>query len=276
MIEALVVLVIVGLVLGIVAFSLSSTRGSARDDKRKADLAAISSGLEKYRADCGRYPATIPAVGSLTGNGSTPSCLSSNTYLRVVPTDPEPSKAYAYSATTGAYILCASLEGGGSAIPGCPASCGGGTCNYSIPLGATLPTTPAPTSTPIPTLPPTAPPTAIPTPSAPPTMSPTPIPVFDYSLSNEGNKNFFNADKISNTITVTKLSGTAQLVYLSASGLPSGTWATFAPSLGCTPNNTCTSTMTISRVVSAPSGTYTVTVTGSPLSKTTSFSITIP
>jgi type II secretion system protein G len=137
LIEALVVLVIMGIVMATVAFSMLSSRSSARDERRKADLAAISSALVKYRADCGKFLTlaefnAIPAGGSLKGDGSTPSCLITNTYISNFPADPKTSNSYPYNldATRG-FQLCASLEAGGNTVSGCN-SCGSTPCNYAI------------------------------------------------------------------------------------------------------------------------------------------------
>lgn len=147
LIELLTVVVIMVVLFSIVAFGASGARSSARDERRKADMALISSGLEKYRSDCGVYPPeddfeAVAAGSNLTGNGSTPSCLSANVYIREMPDDPESTKDYSYNlnASSTSYTLCASLEA--APIPpfstadlaSCTASCGSGgvSCNYLI------------------------------------------------------------------------------------------------------------------------------------------------
>jgi subtilisin family serine protease len=97
-------------------------------------------------------------------------------------------------------------------------------------------------------------------------------PSFNYSLSNSGNITVTQGSSGSNTITATLTSGTTQSVSFSASGLPSGTTASFNPG-SCNP--TCSSTLTISTSASTPAGTYTITVTGTPLGKTMQFDLIV-
>jgi len=94
---------------------------------------------------------------------------------------------------------------------------------------------------------------------------------FDYSLSNSGSISVAQSGSGANTITRTLNSGTTQGVTLSASGLPSGASASFTTN-PCNP--TCSSALTIT-TNSTPTGTYPITVTGSPLNKTTSFSLVV-
>jgi hypothetical protein len=97
---------------------------------------------------------------------------------------------------------------------------------------------------------------------------------FDFSLSNGGNRSVTQGQSISNTITATLVSGTAQSVSFSASGLPSGATSTYS-STSCVP--TCNIAMTTTTSASTPAGTYTITLTGSGggLSRTTSFTLTV-
>lgn len=95
---------------------------------------------------------------------------------------------------------------------------------------------------------------------------------FDYTLSNSGPITVLQGSSGSNTITATLVSGTTQAVAFSASGLPSGATASFSPP-SCSP--TCSSTLTISTSASTPAGTFPITVTGSPLGKTTTFNLVV-
>jgi len=101
-----------------------------------------------------------------------------------------------------------------------------------------------------------------------------PPPSFDFSLSNSGNKTVVQGQAVSNTITVTLVSGTAQSVSFSASGLPTGATASFSPP-SCSP--TCSSTLTMTTSASTPTGSSTITVTGAAgsLSRTTTFTLTV-
>lgn len=133
LVELLVVLGVIVILMGVSLFGLSSSRTSARDTRRKADLESIRSGLELYRADCRFYPATLAAGTTLTGDGSSPGCASSNIYIQTVPSDPVAGRLYGYTRLSNfTYELCTSLESGG-ATTSCTASCGSGvTCNLRI------------------------------------------------------------------------------------------------------------------------------------------------
>ena len=72
-------------------------------------------------------------------------------------------------------------------------------------------------------------------------------------------------------LAATLSSGTTQNVSFTTSALPAGTTAAFSPT-GCNP--TCTTTLTFT-TSSAPVGTYPISITGSPLNKTTSLNLVI-
>ncbi len=117
LIEVLVVVVIMGIILAGIAFAVRGARGNANDNRRKADLATIASGLEKYRSDCGVYPSEsqfngVAVGGNLAGDGSTPVCTATSIYISGKPGDLErPTRVYSYSLLPNShYVLCASLE----------------------------------------------------------------------------------------------------------------------------------------------------------------------
>jgi len=58
LIELLVVVAIMGLLATLAMFAFSSSRGKARDAKRKADIAQIQKALDMYFQDNGTYPAS--------------------------------------------------------------------------------------------------------------------------------------------------------------------------------------------------------------------------
>jgi len=124
LIELLVVFSLIGIIISVSLVAYSSTRKSARDGKRKADLEQIRSALEMYRADVGSYPTTLNFGGSLT--------FGSDVYMAAIPNDPlAPTYQYLYSQTgQNSYKLCAFLEMG-SGDPGC-GSCGSANCNYKV------------------------------------------------------------------------------------------------------------------------------------------------
>lgn len=131
LIELLIVLVIIGILVTLSTFGLQGARESARDQRRKADLETVRSGLEIYRSDCGVYPGSLPSPGySLVGDDSTSSCLSTNNYISEMPGDPQGSVAYEYNVVGGSYELCAMLEQVPKdpyAVGGC-SSCGPDDC----------------------------------------------------------------------------------------------------------------------------------------------------
>src|SRR2546427_248355 len=97
---------------------------------------------------------------------------------------------------------------------------------------------------------------------------------FDFSLTNGGSKSVTQGASVANTLSAALVSGTAQAVAFSASGLPTGASAVFSPT-ACTP--TCATGLSLSTTASTPTGTYTLTVTGTGggVTKTTSFGLTV-
>jgi hypothetical protein len=95
---------------------------------------------------------------------------------------------------------------------------------------------------------------------------------FDFSLSDSGDKSVTAGSSVTNAISTALVSGTAQPVTFSVSGLPSGATASFS-SNSCSPS--CASTLTIATSASTPGGNHTVTVTGNggAVTKTTSFNL---
>ena len=95
---------------------------------------------------------------------------------------------------------------------------------------------------------------------------------FNFSLSNGGNKSVTRGSSVSNTISATLISGTAQSVSYVVFGLPSGVTASFSPN-SCSP--TCSTTLTLNASASAASGTFLITVsaTGGGAPKTTTFNL---
>ena len=134
LIEVLVVISIIGVLLGLSVFSLQTSKKSGRDAKRKSDLELIRSGIEMYRADCGRYPTSSELVSPLKGHGETNSCPSDNEYINNVPEDSQdPIRTYKYSSDGITYKICCSLENdtGASVTCGGNSNCGE-TCNYRV------------------------------------------------------------------------------------------------------------------------------------------------
>lgn len=139
LLELLIVVAIIGIIVTIIAFGVGGVRSNARNERRKADLLAIASAIEKYRADCGQYPPAgiynlIAAGAALTGDNSAPSCLSGNVYISAKPQDlSSPDRVYYYTSTPNTFTICASLEDTTGAVPaGCTSLCGLAACNYAI------------------------------------------------------------------------------------------------------------------------------------------------
>ena len=135
LIELLVVISITGILLGLSVIGLQSARQSSRDAKRKSDLELIRSGLEIYKADCDSYPVTLSSGNPLKGSNATASCLSTNTYISLVPTDPNSStNSYSYKSDGVTYTLCAALEQAPSPTMAPSPTCNSCTanCNYRV------------------------------------------------------------------------------------------------------------------------------------------------
>jgi prepilin-type N-terminal cleavage/methylation domain-containing protein len=138
LIELLIVIGLIGVLTTFFVNTASLNIKRARDSRRKSDLELIRSGIETYRADCNTYPTTLSYGAALKGTGSPTTCLSSNTYISIVPADPTPSQSYVYSTANGGqtYQICASLEApaSGTSPVTCAGStsCGSGTCNYQV------------------------------------------------------------------------------------------------------------------------------------------------
>lgn len=98
LIELLVALSIMALIMGLSLTAFDSTKKSARDGRRKADLESIRSALEIYRSDNNMYPANL---NLLTPN-----------YITTLPIDPIATQTYVYACTSPCYTytLCATLE----------------------------------------------------------------------------------------------------------------------------------------------------------------------
>ena len=97
---------------------------------------------------------------------------------------------------------------------------------------------------------------------------------FDFSLSNDGDKVVTAGDSVDNDVTATLVSGVAQSVLFSVSGLPLDASATFSSDF-CNP--TCLSTMIINTAETTIAGDYVIEVTGTSggLIKTTQFILTV-
>jgi len=140
LIEIMVVMSIIGILMALTLTGINSSRKTARDARRKADLEMIRSGLEIYKADCDAYPTTGSIVGGSPLIGTFPptpptSCAAANTYISIVPTDPVSLRFYRYAKVANGYEICTSLEQTGLPTVTCSGflNCGvGHLCNYKV------------------------------------------------------------------------------------------------------------------------------------------------
>src|SRR5207248_59486 len=95
---------------------------------------------------------------------------------------------------------------------------------------------------------------------------------FDYSLSNSAGVTMTAGASGTSTLTPTLTSGATPSTSLFPSGLPSGATAAFSLA-SCNP--TCSTTLTIATTAATPAGTFPITVTGSPLGRTTTFNLVV-
>ena len=105
LIELLVVIAIIGLLSSVVLVSMTNTRRSARDSRRKADMRQIITAQEMYYGALDAY---------YTNTGATwPTAIS--TYMTKTPTDPGTNTYVWINNTTDAQKFCAyaTIEAGG-------------------------------------------------------------------------------------------------------------------------------------------------------------------
>ena len=124
LIELMIVIVIIGMLSGISIFALQGARQQGRDARRKADLEAIRSAVELFKADCNVYPSSLPGSGSSLTGSAVLGCSPANTnvYIQSVPGEPSGGNYIYARLTTVTYELCATLE----QPPVPPQPCGGG------------------------------------------------------------------------------------------------------------------------------------------------------
>ncbi|MFH1575783.1 MAG: type II secretion system protein [Candidatus Nealsonbacteria bacterium] len=87
LIELLVVIAIIGLLSSVVLVSMQSTRGKARDARRKSDLRQIVSAIELYYVDHEHYPKEADGANGKVGEGAGLDAMLAP-YMPVAPYDP--------------------------------------------------------------------------------------------------------------------------------------------------------------------------------------------
>lgn len=137
LIELLVVIAIIGVLSTLLVANFGAARERARDAQRKADLRNLQTALRLYYNDYGHYPV---GTGTIEGcDDGTISCdwggswtTTSQTYMSVMPEDPNPTEDYDYqSAGTTDYTLTACLEN--TSDERCGATCTSGSgCEYKV------------------------------------------------------------------------------------------------------------------------------------------------
>jgi chitodextrinase len=107
-----------------------------------------------------------------------------------------------------------------------------------------------------------------------PAVAATTVAVFDFALSNGGNKSVVRAGSVANTITATLSSGMAAAVFFTTSGLPAGANISYSQA-SCAP--ACSTNVTITTTAATPLATFTLVITGTAgsLVRTTTFNLTV-
>ncbi|MBP9868997.1 type II secretion system protein [Patescibacteria group bacterium] len=112
--EALVVILVVGILASIAVYSLSVTRASNRDAKRISDVSVIRAALTQHWLQKASYPSTEavdlgrPGGGAerLTASGFVASDSSTSpVFLEVVPIGPRSGEYYRYHGAASGYSL---------------------------------------------------------------------------------------------------------------------------------------------------------------------------
>jgi len=152
LVELLVVISILGILATIALTSFRSSQARGRDAERKSDLKQLSSSLELYYSDYGKYPdsnagkiAGCPSTTQTTCSWGTGDFTDGKTvYFKALPKDPLDTNTYYYrivdSGTNQKYQLFAYLEN--TQDPNLITtgySCGSSPCNFSITSSNTTP-----------------------------------------------------------------------------------------------------------------------------------------
>ncbi|MDO8335862.1 MAG: prepilin-type N-terminal cleavage/methylation domain-containing protein [Candidatus Saccharibacteria bacterium] len=99
-VELLIVIVIIGILAALVIVAYNGIQQRARDADRDADLRALKTSIELYKADFGYYPAA--GTDNIGYSITTLSATLVPTYIRSIPQDPQyPASGKAYSYVRG-------------------------------------------------------------------------------------------------------------------------------------------------------------------------------
>lgn len=112
LIELLVVIAIVGILTGFIFVSMNGAINSAKDAKRKADLANLEKALLAYNTQNNSYPSTDTYPCTIgTGGTCTNLATSLAPYMNTLPIGPDGDR-YTYNYTSGSFTLSGILSSG--------------------------------------------------------------------------------------------------------------------------------------------------------------------
>lgn len=150
LIELLVVIAIIGILATIGLVSFISAQARSRDAKRKSDLKEVSSALELFYSDYGRYPGGVngqmsvcpysAAGGTVCKWGEGEFSDGKTTYFKTIPKDSAAGSTYFYrtvavdSVPNSGYQIFARLENGQdlSILTLSEPICGTSVCNFAV------------------------------------------------------------------------------------------------------------------------------------------------
>lgn len=113
--EALIVIIVVGILAAVAIYSLNITRASSRDSKRVSDISVMRAAMSQYWLQKASYPVSTPVdlgkpgVGAdvLSGSGFTSKDqqLVPPVFIDQVPTGPKVNEYYTYHGSAEGYSL---------------------------------------------------------------------------------------------------------------------------------------------------------------------------
>lgn len=119
LVELMLVIVIMGILISLGLTSFTSTNRKNRDNRRKGNLRSITTVLEAFYNDKGKYPSSN-ANGDILGcgTGDNQACSwnagwsdsKGTTYMAKLPKDPAATQRYFYSGSSTSFQIYARLE----------------------------------------------------------------------------------------------------------------------------------------------------------------------
>lgn len=127
-VELLMVIMILGMLLTLGLASFSKVRERSLDQRRKTDLEDVRSALEQYRSVQSAYP--TPVAGQGLNFGTSALTDGSQTYMQLIPQDPQyPKRQYHYTTSGDDYTLSTHLIT--AETTACQAAPGGDSCGQT-------------------------------------------------------------------------------------------------------------------------------------------------